>query len=269
MDSKTKTGAMMGTPAFMPPEQALGYWDEVNERSDLYAVGATMWTLLSGDSVHRSNTVQELLVAACTKQAKPIRNELPHLGEGVANVIDKALRFESDDRWASAKEMLQALRALDGVTDVVKPPTRSSAGASSLVGPMSTLPAGFKTTAAPTTTHSTPGRRRRRGLFAALGAVALLTFAGGYFVTMSREASVAPVAAPTAVTAEAPPVQPSPAAPARTTAAPAVSVAPSAPPAASSAALPKPVARPKPTTVAPKPSAAKPKCDDMFDPRCL
>ena len=40
-DHATTTGTMLGTPAFMPPEQALGHWDEVDARSDLYAVGAT------------------------------------------------------------------------------------------------------------------------------------------------------------------------------------------------------------------------------------
>src|ERR1019366_956817 len=44
----TKTGTTMGTPVYMPPEQALGQWDHVDGRSDLWAVGATMFHLLTG-----------------------------------------------------------------------------------------------------------------------------------------------------------------------------------------------------------------------------
>ena len=44
----TKTGAAIGTPAFMPPEQALGEWNSVDQRTDIWAVGATMFAALTG-----------------------------------------------------------------------------------------------------------------------------------------------------------------------------------------------------------------------------
>src|SRR5580704_5504658 len=55
----TKSGASMGTPAFMPPEQARGLWEEVDGRSDLWAVGATMFNLLTGRVVHEGRTPNE------------------------------------------------------------------------------------------------------------------------------------------------------------------------------------------------------------------
>src|SRR6185312_7505302 len=64
----TSAGAI-GTPAFMPPEQARGRWDDVGPRSDLWAVGATMFTLVSGRLVHHAETVNELMLAAMTKRA--------------------------------------------------------------------------------------------------------------------------------------------------------------------------------------------------------
>jgi serine/threonine-protein kinase len=60
----TVSGATMGTPAFMPPEQARGLWDEVDGRSDLWAVGATMFNLLAGQVVHEGRTANESLVLA-------------------------------------------------------------------------------------------------------------------------------------------------------------------------------------------------------------
>ncbi len=109
VDQRTRTGNMLGTPAFMPPEQALGHWDEVDARTDLFAVGATMWTLLTGTLVHRTKTLQELLVAAATKRAPPIATLLPTIDPRLAAVIDKALEFDREDRWSSASAMAEGL----------------------------------------------------------------------------------------------------------------------------------------------------------------
>src|SRR5580692_274732 len=56
--STTRAGMVMGTPAFMAPEQALAHWEEVDGRTDLWAVGATMFTMLSGRHVHDAKTSQ-------------------------------------------------------------------------------------------------------------------------------------------------------------------------------------------------------------------
>ncbi len=60
----TVNGIVIGTPAFMPPEQARGQWELVDERSDLWSIGATMFTLLTGQLVHGHLSPQESLVAA-------------------------------------------------------------------------------------------------------------------------------------------------------------------------------------------------------------
>ena len=49
---RTQTGMVMGTPAFMAPEQAMGRWNDVDARTDLWAMGATAYTLLTGLPVH-------------------------------------------------------------------------------------------------------------------------------------------------------------------------------------------------------------------------
>jgi len=94
----TKTGSAMGTPAFMPPEQALGEWQRVDGRTDLWAVGATMFAVMTGRFVHEAPTLNQLLLKAMTHPAPPIRSVLPGLPAEVADPIDKALAFDPNDR---------------------------------------------------------------------------------------------------------------------------------------------------------------------------
>jgi serine/threonine protein kinase len=107
----TATGAMLGTPAFMAPEQAHGMTNEIDAQSDLWAVGATLYTLLSGALVHDGENAQQLLVAAATKPAPPLLGVAPHVPAEVAEVIDHALAFDKSDRFPSATAMREALQA--------------------------------------------------------------------------------------------------------------------------------------------------------------
>ncbi|MFO0612307.1 MAG: protein kinase [Polyangiaceae bacterium] len=107
-EQATNTGVLLGTPAFMPPEQALGNWEEVDARADLFAVAATAWVLLTGQLVHQAKGVSELLIAAATRKARPIKSLVENLPDPVAFVIDKALSFEKVDRFPSAEVMKRA-----------------------------------------------------------------------------------------------------------------------------------------------------------------
>jgi serine/threonine-protein kinase len=71
-DHSTRSGQMMGTPAFMAPEQALAKAGAIDGQTDLWAVGATMFTLLSGQFVHEGENSQQLLVNAATVQARSL-----------------------------------------------------------------------------------------------------------------------------------------------------------------------------------------------------
>ncbi len=106
----TRSGATMGTPHYMPPEQARGRWDEVDGRSDLWAVGATMFELLSGRMVHDAETANEVLLAAMTSSAPSLASVAPTISPAVCYVIDKALRFERERRWPDAGSMQEAVR---------------------------------------------------------------------------------------------------------------------------------------------------------------
>ena len=108
---RTRTGVTIGTPAFMPPEQALGRTDDVDASSDVWAVGATIFMLLSGRIVHDAKTHMEVVIAAATAQAKSLAQVAPDVPKALVDVVDRALAFKKEDRWPSARAMQSALRA--------------------------------------------------------------------------------------------------------------------------------------------------------------
>jgi len=146
----TRAGSAMGTPAFMSPEQARGRWESVDARSDLWAVGASMYSLLTGKMVHEADTVNEQLLAAMTTPAPAIATLLPGLPDRVASIIDRALAFEPEQRWQDARAMQASIRqacrecSLDTigiphgqnrVLAATPPMVRSSAGDSAITDP--------------------------------------------------------------------------------------------------------------------------------------
>lgn len=107
--TSTKTGQMVGTPAFMPPEQALSRPRDVDARTDLWSVGATLFTLLSGEHVHIAETSSEHLVKAATLHARSLARALPGIPANVEALVAKCLSFDKTERWSSAAEMRQEL----------------------------------------------------------------------------------------------------------------------------------------------------------------
>lgn len=117
--SHTLHGITMGTPGYMPAEQAHGAWDRVDARSDLWAAGAVLFRALTGSFVQRGTTQLEQLHAAmydAPAQVTACRADAP---PALAAVIDKALAIEPTQRWQTADEMRQALAA---ALEALEPP---------------------------------------------------------------------------------------------------------------------------------------------------
>jgi serine/threonine-protein kinase len=112
--SATATGTVMGTPAYLPPEQARGEWKNVDGRTDLWAVGATMFALLAGRCVHEGENINLLLLAAMTQPAPPLRSVAPFVSEELAAIVDRALLRERDARYPDARAMQGALHSILG-----------------------------------------------------------------------------------------------------------------------------------------------------------
>src|SRR5262249_24545250 len=107
----TAVGAPMGTPGFIAPELALGQLGEVDGRTDIFALGATLFRVFTGQYVHgAATTPTKLDVHAATRPARSIGSLLPELAPPAIALIDRALCFEKSDRWPSAAAMRSELR---------------------------------------------------------------------------------------------------------------------------------------------------------------
>ena len=126
--STTGSGCAVGTPAFMAPEQALGRLRAVDGRTDLWAVGATIFLLLTGRLVHQAETVGETLVYAATRSAPPLADVAVGVPARLCAVVDRALAFEKDARWPDASAMNAALcEAFRSAFDQPLPPVPKAA----------------------------------------------------------------------------------------------------------------------------------------------
>ncbi len=110
----TLAGSAIGTPAFMAPEQARGRWEDVDGRTDLWAVGATLYTLLSGKFVHSGNSAAETLALAATRPARSLAERRPDLHPSLIRFVDKALAYDKAQRFHDAATMQHALRVTFG-----------------------------------------------------------------------------------------------------------------------------------------------------------
>jgi eukaryotic-like serine/threonine-protein kinase len=125
----TRSGELLGTPAFMAPEQAGGRTREVDGLSDIWSVGATMFTLLSGQLVHDHSNVLVQMVYAASESARSIKTVAPDLPHEIVVLVDTALQYERARRWKSAAHMLAMLRLARAATQPkAVPPKNDDAG---------------------------------------------------------------------------------------------------------------------------------------------
>lgn len=121
----TATGFLLGTPGFMAPEQAIGNRPLIDARTDIWAAGATLFMLLTGQPVHPGESPAEMLVAAANYPVRAIATLEPGLPTKLSAAIDKALAFDKKDRWEDARSMQAALRAVPGRAPPKEPIRRS------------------------------------------------------------------------------------------------------------------------------------------------
>lgn len=120
----TLTAAVVGTPAYMSPEQAVG--EALDERSDIYSLGIVMYEMACGVVPFDSESYVGLLTQHVTKEPKPVREIQPTIPPKFAAIIHRCLEKMREDRFATARDLRTSiqdfLRDPDGSPITVAPP---------------------------------------------------------------------------------------------------------------------------------------------------
>jgi tetratricopeptide (TPR) repeat protein/predicted Ser/Thr protein kinase len=112
MGSMTQTGVVLGTPAYMSPEQAKG--EELDARSDLFSMGIIFYELLTGNSPYKADTTLEALYKRTTEHVRPPIEIAPEIPKPLSDIAVRCLKIDKDKRYASATEILNDLETWAG-----------------------------------------------------------------------------------------------------------------------------------------------------------
>jgi len=189
--SMTRTGAVMGTPYYMAPEQAKGARD-LDHRVDIYACGVILYEALTGQVPFNADTFNELLFKIVLEEPRPLHEFLPNLDASFAAIVNKAMLRDPGQRFQTAQEFRDVLGQWAqghapeiGAAAVAGPGnfrnTRPNAGGAPTLG------TGTPGTWSQTGTYgdaAAPVPKSNAGLFAALALGAVVLLGGGTFVAM-------------------------------------------------------------------------------------
>ncbi|MEQ9407807.1 MAG: serine/threonine-protein kinase [Fuerstiella sp.] len=109
--SMTQSGTGLGTPLYMPPEQARSA-KTVDQRSDIYALGATLYHMLTGQLPFSGGTTLELIISKESGKYEPARKLRPDVPERLDLIIDKMMAKDPKHRYADCEAVLKDLAGL-------------------------------------------------------------------------------------------------------------------------------------------------------------
>jgi eukaryotic-like serine/threonine-protein kinase len=221
----TTAGAALGTPHYMPPEQARG--EQIDTRADVYATGVILYELLTGARPHPGSSYNAIIYHILSKQPEPVRELRPEIPERLAEIVHRAIATDLAERHQSADELRGALEPY-------------------APGALAPLDSNLDTLAARAVSSQTVGGGRKSSARVAITScvttAVVLMLVGYAGFRIADPSTLEPERMPSAVASRvAPPVIEAP--PAASVAARAPPAAPSPAPAASSASAPASVAR--------------------------
>ncbi len=210
--SMTRTGAVMGTPYYMAPEQAKGARD-MDHRVDLYATGVILYEALTGQVPFNADTFNELLFKIVLEEPRPVEQLVPEIDAGFSAIVNKAMARDPANRFANAQEFQAALSQWASgygpqlVASLAVHPTAPVGIPAAIPGGYGNAPPGHGSMSQGVNTNTpgagintgTPGtwsqsgnysgpvvpKQSHAGLFAVLGVVALIVIGGGGYAALS------------------------------------------------------------------------------------
>jgi len=147
----TRSGALLGTPTYMAPEQVLAR-RRLDHRVDLWAAGVILYMALTGRRPHEAPTRNELLVRIVNSDVKPIRPQRREVDEALERAVLRALERDVDRRWPSAEAFREALLPYRVQGSIVPAPSAGTPGrtpGATPVPPPSTSPPEDQTVSTP------------------------------------------------------------------------------------------------------------------------
>jgi len=113
----TRTGMIMGSPAYMSPEQLKG--DKADARSDVFALGAVFYELLSGHRAFGGKGITQIMMNVLANQHPPLSQSAPNVPASLRHIVERAMSSDPAQRYQTAGEMHAALE----VAQVTLPPS--------------------------------------------------------------------------------------------------------------------------------------------------
>ncbi len=120
----TMQGSVMGTPAYMSPEQARGDIQQIDSRTDVFALGAILYHLLSGRCPYPGATAELTLAAAADARWEPLATVAPNSPAGLRQICNRAMARDPADRFRDATEMALALDGFLSTAVLAQPDRR-------------------------------------------------------------------------------------------------------------------------------------------------
>ncbi|MDQ3038049.1 MAG: serine/threonine protein kinase, partial [Myxococcota bacterium] len=136
----TMTGAVLGTPHYMAPEQLHGARD-VDGRADLYALAVCLYEMLSGQLPYEASSLESLISQRLSEPHRPLSERSVRLPDALISLVDRGLARDPDARFRSAIEMEAALAGIEGGSlPATTPPQRSVVEPPVSASPVATAP---------------------------------------------------------------------------------------------------------------------------------